>query len=300
MLIEPAALSAINVGFNAIFQQGWERGGENLIGPKLATQTNSSHASSIYGGMAEIPRMREWLGPRIFHNLEAHAVTITNRTFEDSVRVSREEIEDEQLGWSRMKIEALGQAGAMLPDDLVRAAIQGNPAGFDGLSFFNDAHDLDPIGGVQDNTLALALTAANYATARATMMAFCGRNGEPLGVMPDLMVVPPQLEGVARLTLNADMVPSTAGTASESNIWKGSADLLVVPEFADAPTRWFLFATKRPLKPYIWQIRRPVQLVSRTNLDSDNVFTLNQFEWGIDGRGEVGPGPWFLGLRSTG
>lgn len=299
MLITPAALAAINVGFSNVFQQGWQQGEAQIFWPKLATRTQSQHQSQVYGAMARLPAMREWLGPRLFNNIVGHAFTIVNRTFEDSVSVGREEIEDEQLGWATMTLQELGRAGAKWPDQLLATAIQTNPVGFDGLAYFHDAHTLDP-GGTQDNLFALPLNAANYADVREAMMAFRGEDGEPLGVRPNLLVVPPQLELVARQILNADIIADPAGVAAGvSNVLKGSAELLVIPELSNEATAWYLFDTTRALKPWIWQVRRDVQLTARTNLQDDNVFNLNRFEWGIDGRGNIGPGPWFLGAQGN-
>ncbi|OGP72155.1 MAG: hypothetical protein A2Y80_06960 [Deltaproteobacteria bacterium RBG_13_58_19] len=75
------------------------------------------------------------------------------------------------------------------------------------------------------------LTATNYAAARAAMMSFTNAEARPLGIKPTLMVVPPSLEAQAREILHAQVIigdPSAGGT--KSNIWQGTADLLVVPE----------------------------------------------------------------------
>lgn len=74
------------------------------------------------------------------------------------------------------------------------------------------------------------LNAANYTAARAAMTSFTNDEGVPLGIMPNLLVVPPSLEAAARELLNADFVlgDATAG-GSKSNVWKGTAELLVVP-----------------------------------------------------------------------
>jgi len=55
--------------------------------------------------------------------------------------------------------------------------------------------------------------------------------GMPLGIRPTLLIVPPALEGKAREILHAQFIigSDTAG-GSKSNIWQGSANLLVVPE----------------------------------------------------------------------
>jgi phage major head subunit gpT-like protein len=75
------------------------------------------------------------------------------------------------------------------------------------------------------------LNAANYAAARAAMMSLTNAEGMPLGVRPNLLVVPPTLESRAREILHAQfIVGDPASGGSKSNIWYGTADLLVVPE----------------------------------------------------------------------
>ncbi|MDR1656137.1 MAG: Mu-like prophage major head subunit gpT family protein [Deltaproteobacteria bacterium] len=74
-----------------------------------------------------------------------------------------------------------------------------------------------------------ALTAANYAAARAKILSFTSDVGEPLGLIPDLLVVPPSLEGAARKLLINDR-----NDAGASNEWAGSAELLVTPWLATA------------------------------------------------------------------
>jgi len=78
-----------------------------------------------------------------------------------------------------------------------------------------------------------ALTPAYYAAARAAMMGLENADGRKLGVKPTLLVVPPSLEATARELLNAEMVigDGTAG-GSKSNIWRNSAEPLVVSELA--------------------------------------------------------------------
>jgi phage major head subunit gpT-like protein len=75
------------------------------------------------------------------------------------------------------------------------------------------------------------LNATNYASARAAMMSLTSAEGTPLGIRPNLLIVPPSLEAKAREILNAQfIIGSTTVGGSKSNIWQGSADLLVVPE----------------------------------------------------------------------
>lgn len=71
------------------------------------------------------------------------------------------------------------------------------------------------------------LNAANYGAARAALSGMKGDYGRPLGLMPNLLVVPPALESAGRKILNSDYA-----TGGETNEWKGTAELLVVPWLA--------------------------------------------------------------------
>jgi len=77
------------------------------------------------------------------------------------------------------------------------------------------------------------LNSTYYSMARAAMMSMTNAENRPLGVKPNLLIVPPGLEAQAREILQAQFIigdPSSGG--SKSNIWQGTADLLVLPELA--------------------------------------------------------------------
>lgn len=71
------------------------------------------------------------------------------------------------------------------------------------------------------------LDAAHYETARTAIYGMKGDHGTPMAMTPNLLVVPPSLEGKARKLLNSE---NAAG--GETNEWKGTAELLVVPWLA--------------------------------------------------------------------
>jgi hypothetical protein len=90
------------------------------------------------------------------------------------------------------------------------------------------------------------LTAANYAAARQAMMSLRGDRGGILGVMPNVLVVPPSLEPNARTLLKATSVAELVGSTGPlmeaiagpglavpiTNVWYESADLIVTPYLA--------------------------------------------------------------------
>ena len=56
------------------------------------------------------------------------------------------------------------------------------------------------------------------------MQGFRGDGGQPLGVVPTLLVMPPTLEDAARRLLNGEN-----GAGGEANPWKDTAELVMTP-----------------------------------------------------------------------
>lgn len=71
------------------------------------------------------------------------------------------------------------------------------------------------------------LTAENYEKARQSMSTIRKRNGQVIDIRPTKLLVPSALEGVARKILNADLI-----NGGETNIWKGTAEVEVIPLLA--------------------------------------------------------------------
>lgn len=71
------------------------------------------------------------------------------------------------------------------------------------------------------------LNVENYEKARTAIMEMKGDNGRPLGLKPDLLVVPPSLSGAGRRILQSVLV-----NGGESNPWANTAELFEVPWLA--------------------------------------------------------------------
>lgn len=71
------------------------------------------------------------------------------------------------------------------------------------------------------------LNAANYAIARAALGSMKGDYGRPIGIKPDLLIVPPSLESAALKIINNEL-----GANGETNEWKGTAKAEIVPWLA--------------------------------------------------------------------
>lgn len=297
MLINAANLNTLRVGFSARFQGGLGQAPSQWT--RVATEIRSTQKEQKYGWLGKFPRIREWVGPRAVQNLKQHDYSVTEKPFEGTVGVDRDDIETDNLGIYAPMFEELGRSAGAFPDELIFALLkQGwEEDCYDGQPFFDTDHpvldakgDLTTIpntdGGtgtnwfLMDTTRALkplilqkrkdfklvakdretddnvfdeneniygvdgrmnggfgfwqmawgskqTLNAANYATARAALSGMKGDYERPLGLTPNLLVVPPSLESAGRKLLNSEN-----GPGGETNEWKGTAELLVVPWLA--------------------------------------------------------------------
>lgn len=295
---------------------------------QIATTIPSGDVRSVtYGWMDRLPIFREWLGNRVVNAASTHARQVVNKPFELTVALDRFDVEDDQFGLFKFTVQSMGMQAKKWPDQQIAKWMRSDAStvnGFDGVPQFSTAHPLlggDVVGSsaggfggitgipaTQSNLLlSTALTYDNYVSARATMRSYRGADGQPLGIEPNVLVVPPQLEGTAKMILEADYVPSTTGTGSSTapgqspmnNIYKGTAKVMVIPELADKGTNWWLLDTTKVVKPFLWQLRSTPQIIPRFSMTDPAVFDLHQFLYGADARGNAAETIWFLALAGT-
>lgn len=294
MQVNQRVLQSITRSFSLIFQEAMAAA--EPLWPKLATEVPSSTREQVYPWLGAFPTLREWIGDRQIHNLALHDWTIVNRSWEVTIEVDRDDIEDDLLGVYTPILQQMGEAAALHPDQLVFELIRRgfDDKCYDGKKFFADNHQIGK-SPKQSNLGTKALSAESYGEARARMMTFKDENGEPLNIVPNLLVVPPQLESVALEILSAER-----NAFGATNIYRGSAELLVAPRLASEPTAWFLLDTRKPIRPFIFQRRKAPEFVSRDQITDENVFMRKKFQYGADCRDNAGYGFWQMAFGSTG
>ncbi len=219
MLINQETLKGIYQSFKTIFNQTLEN--TDTYWEKVATRVPSSTKTNNYGWLGAFPNLREWIGERQVKNLTASGYSITNKSFEATIALDRDDIEDDNLGVYKPVIQELARAAKAHPDELVfgELFLKGTSLKcYDGKPFFSDQHKI-------------------------------GKN-------------------------------------TYSNYQDGTGPA------------WFLLDTSRALKPFIVQIRKNPEFVSKDSPDDYNVFTRKEFLYGVDYRGNVGYGFWQMAFMS--
>lgn len=117
MLINQANLRSLYTGFSTAFQGGFA--GVAPLYNSVATTINSTTAENEYGWLGQMPGFREWIGDRVVKNVSNYGYTVRNRTFEQTISVKRDHIEDDNIGIYTPLFAELGRSAASFPDTLV-------------------------------------------------------------------------------------------------------------------------------------------------------------------------------------
>ena len=309
-----ARLDALRITYDAIFSQVFKD--TPIWNTKLCSQVPSGGKSNVYGWIMNNFAMREWIGPRVIQNLVEHEYELTNKLWEMTAQLKREDFEDDD---STLKVFAsyimpnLAASAKKHPDILVAQTIEANGLCFDGTAFFQTAHANFNATGVGATTYSNDFSTSNLTTdgvnaARATMAAYIGENGYPLGVVPQTIVVPPQLELAANTVAksNTYAIPASGGgsigpttaMATVQNLL-GAFEVVVLPELANQPTQWYLMDLSKPIKPFLFQPRVAPELVARFNPQDPAVFDQDVFIWGCRARYAAGFSLPYLCSRNT-
>ncbi|HHH0888609.1 TPA: Mu-like prophage major head subunit gpT family protein, partial [Yersinia enterocolitica] len=268
---------------------------------KVAMVVTSTGKENDYSWLSRFPKMREWIGDKAVKALEAFNYTIRNKDFEATIEVDRNDIEDDQLLGYAQQAAAAGQSAAELPSDIVFALLSNGFVNlcYDGQPFFDTDHAVRGVSVSNKSTKKLAYQTlaqakGSYGLARSTLRNMKDEEGASLKIQPNLLIVPPALEDDANYLMTADRFPDNT-----PNIYKGTAEVLVVPELK-TDTEWFLVDAKQSMKPLIYQERKKPTFVEQTTEESPDVFMRKKFLFGAEARGNGGYGFWQMAFGSTG
>ena len=153
MIINAQTIALAFKGFKSIFGDAY--GKAPVFWDKIAMKVESTSRDETYGWLGQFPQMREWLsGEREVKSLEAFGFAITNRKFESTVGISRDDFSDGKLGLFKPMIAEMAHTARQHPDTIIFPLLA---AGFtslcyDGQYFFDTEH---PVRNEDGETFAL-------------------------------------------------------------------------------------------------------------------------------------------------
>lgn len=271
----------------------------------LTEKVKSTSNSNVYGWLGHIPNMRRWYAgqPRVLRNVETFDYEVTNRKYEGTIQIPKDDVDDNQLSSYSTVAKQQGVLGTLLEDELVFELFNnafGTTLTYDGLSWCNDAH----VVGLStvDNALgALALSDTNLKVAITKLRSFTVQadklsSSRPLnpGGEKLVLVCNPALEWTAK-----DIVAvKTVSTGGENSLYQ-ACEVLATSWITDT-NNWFVVNVGGSIKPVFVQDREALSFRNLTPQDSDQGFMLDEYIYGTKRRLATLPTvPWMV-VGSTG
>lgn len=181
MDINPQNLQTAGIAFNAAFTRGLGQVASQYA--RIATTVPSATSQNEYGWLGMLPNIREWLGDRVINNITQSGYAIKNKSFELTIKVDRDDIDDDNLGIYAPLFEEMGRSVAAFPDTncfgLLKAGFT-TPC-YDGQSYFDTDH---PVLDENGNTISVSNTG--------------GGSGEPWFLIDDTRALKPIIYQVRR------------------------------------------------------------------------------------------------------
>lgn len=267
--------------------------GEPVNTPDFVMETTSTSASETYGWLGQVPQMQKWVDERKIRGLSENKYEIFNEDYEATLGVKRNDIEDDKLGAIKIRIADLARRAATHPWKLIIDAVMAGSTAlcYDGQAFFSASHVEGNNQTAQSNIVSrtgntVALTKADFLSAVAKLQSFKDDQGEPYneGELKLTVLAHPAQRGVMEELFKAAVISQT------TNVLVGAANVIYSSRLTST-TNWYLFETGSSMKPFIKQIRKPVEFNALEN-ESDQGFMRKVFAYGVDYRIGIGYGLW--------
>lgn len=140
MIINRQNLTIAHTAFNAAFSRGFE--GVSTDFEQMVLEVPSTTSVEHYGWLGHTTQFREWIGDRVINSIQQHDYSIKNKTYENTVGVPREAIEDDQYGIYAPLMQQMGQDAKEHPGSLVWNLLKAGDSTlcYDGQNFFDNEH----------------------------------------------------------------------------------------------------------------------------------------------------------------
>jgi phage major head subunit gpT-like protein len=280
-----------------------------LVSREYTTEVPITGSIFSLGWTGKMPKARPWFGSRVIHFPAAQTYQVEPIPYELTYAIDRfvrddSDVNTQSIFWRMLPDMAqqwVLQQEYESRDLLENAGIQtgSRQNGTDGLTAFNTSHPIDIYnpafngggnalfasgtycndftgGGqtINGTLIGGALSTTAFASVLQYMQVIPAEDGETLGLMPGLMVVPSTLQVEAMFILKSTLLASpTWGAFSPLAGQVGTADnqlakmgvrLLVNPRLRNTK-RWYLMDVSRSFKPLLWIKREAPRVIPRIN-----------------------------------
>lgn len=257
MAISEQWAELLEPGLRAIFvEQQQALAAESKL-PLLFNVIPSGKAEEHFLGAGGLADYNEYKGAIEYDDFDQlYKTTLTHKEYVKGFKVERKLVDDDQYGLITPRPRQLAIA-AMRTKEKHAASVFNNAfsssyVGGDAVALCSDSHPLAPThsADVQDNAGSTALSYTSVNATRELMRAYTDDRGELMPVMPDTLLVPPELEEAAYAIVKTIQKPD--GADYHANFVGGWLNKVVVWDYLTDANNWFLIDSRLAKIHALW------------------------------------------------
>jgi len=233
--------------------------------PALFNVIGSSKAAEYFLSIGGFGDWTEYKGAIEYQdNEQGHKTTLTHKEYVQGFAVERKLVDDDQYNIINARPRGLALA-AMRTREKHAASIFNNAfsssyTGGDAVALCSNSHPYSPLNAsVQDNYGTYSLTYDNLVTVRRLMREYKDDKGELVPIMPDVLVVPPELEETA---YGIKMTANKPGQTDLQANFIGSKFQTVVWDYLTDSNAWFVLDSALARQHLLWIDRKPLEFAA--------------------------------------
>lgn len=287
---------------------------------RIANTFLSTQDTETYGGIGNVPQLREWLGGKQPNTFSEQSVKITNKDFESTIRIKNKDRRRDKTGQLSARMGELAQRALAHDAKLLSAIIDAGSGttvatAYDGKAMFATNH---VVGGSGTINNAISVTIASLPTGDTTgshgsttapsvgemalsimagikqIFGFKDDKGEPINEFANEfeIMVPVGLSDAAQAALTSVYLaqgmsnPTLIQASPSGNLVK--RNLIVNPRLTST-TKFYIFRSDAPFKSLIVQTELAPMMKALAE-GSDNEFMNNEVLFSVEKSGNVGIG----------
>jgi len=289
--------------------------------PKISMEFNSSQLTETYRWLGMVPTMREWIGARQAKGFFDNSYSITNKRYEATIQILKEDAQRDTTGQARMRIGDLARRSLSHWASLLSTLIMAGAATtcYDGQYYFDTDHTEGNNTTNQSNSLSIDISALPAAVHGSTtvpssqemalvillciqaILGFKDNENEPMNEEANqfLVMCPISLgnavaSALGDSTFGGGEINQLAGFAREQGFrvdFAMNARLTWTEQIA-------VFRTDDGGKALIRQNEKEVEMKAKAE-GSEFEFDNDAWQFGVDARRNVGYGFWQSACLAT-
>ncbi len=211
-------LEAVTTSYLTLADSVFANGGITPLGSIIAPVRVPCNGTMFeVDSLGAIPAVREIAGTRPWGNLRAYVNRVPVKKYgPDGLFFKMIDIDNDPAGLIASKLKQYLNGAADWIEAPLWSAFFANPTSIDGVALFSASHVNGAAGATWSNTTSSALSPSTFFTGVSAMASLVYESNEPAGYYPDVLMVGPNNEKMARDLCGPDRVVPIAATGLEA------------------------------------------------------------------------------------